>query len=118
MLLAAYRTNGNGHEYYGIDIDRTCVKIAALNLFLNGMWHSEVMCANALAPDDFVISYRISLLPLGIFKIEKKEASKLWQLHKNSFSTREPNQTGASITLDSTPFHERPKDNGTQLILF
>lgn len=64
MLLATYRILGSGHEYYAIDIDRVCVKITALNLFLNGIWNSEVMCANALLPDDFVIAYHISLLPL------------------------------------------------------
>jgi type I restriction-modification system DNA methylase subunit len=118
MLLASHRINGPGNEYYGIDIDRTCVKMTALNLFLNGVWNSEVMCANSLAPDDFVISYRISFIPLGIFKIEEKEQSKLWHLHKNSFPIRKNNATGASIILDSTPFSERTKDDGTQLNLF
>jgi len=118
MLLAAHQTNGQGHEYYGIDIDRICVKMAAINLFLNGMWGSEVMCANALSPDDFVISYRISFLPLGIFKIEDKEQSTLWHMHKNSFPVKQEKKTGESITLDETPFAERPKDNPTQLYLF
>ena len=118
MLLAAHKVNGQGHEYYGIDIDRTCVKMTALNLFLNGMWNSEVMCANALSPDDFVITYRISCLPLGIFKIKVKEQSKLWQLQKNSFPVKENKQTGAGIVLDPTPFSERKKDDATQLGLF
>lgn len=117
MLLAAHRANGQGHEYYGIDIDRTCVKMTALNLFLNGMWNSEVMCANALSPDDFVISYRISFIPLGIFKIETREQSKLWNLHRSSFSVL-PERKGDSIILDSTPFSERKKGDGTQLGLF
>ena len=118
MLLASHRANSPGHEYYGIDIDRTCVKMTALNLFLHGMWNSEVMCANALMPDDFVISYRISMLPLGIFKIEEKENSKLWHLHKNSFPVREVKQFSNAIILDSTPFSERNKDDSTQLDLF
>jgi ribosomal protein L11 methylase PrmA len=118
MLLAAHRVNGTGHEYYGIDIDPTCAKVTALNLFLNGIWNSEVMCANALSPADFVIAYRISFLPLGIFKIEVKEESKLWHLHKNSFRCKENKQTGSNIILDSTPFSERRKDNATQLDLF
>lgn len=118
MLLASYRINGPGNEYYGIDIDRTCVKMTALNLFLNGIWNSEVMCANALMPDDFVIAYRISFIPLGIFKIEVKEHSKLWYLHKNSFPVREKKKTGASIILSPTPFSERKKDDATQLGLF
>jgi type I restriction-modification system DNA methylase subunit len=107
MLLAAHRNNGIGHTYYGIDIDRTCVKMTALNLFLNGIWGSEVMCANSLSPDDFVISYHISLFPLGIFKIEEKEKSMLWNLHRNSFEKREVK-----------PFNEPPKEGGSQLLLF
>lgn len=118
MLLAAHKVNGQGHEYYGIDIDRTCVKMAALNLFLNGIWSSEVMCANALSPDDFVFAYRISFLPLGIFKIEVKEESRLWHFQKNSFAIKENKQVSASIVLDSTPFNERKKDDATQLGLF
>ena len=118
MLLAAHKVNGQGHEYYGIDIDRTCVKMTALNLFLNGVWNSEVMCANALSPEDFVIAYHISFLPLGIFKIEVKEQSKLWRLHKNSFPIREYKQRGTNIELDPTPFSERKKDDATQLGLF
>ena len=118
MLLASRDINGWGHEYYGIDIDRTCVKMAALNLFLNGVWNSEVMCANALMPDDFVISYRTSFLPLGIFKIEDKEQAKLWHLHRNSFTTSPKERKGVAIILDSTPFNERKKDDGTQLGLF
>jgi hypothetical protein len=115
MLLAARRTFGCGHQYYGIDIDRICAKMAALNLFLNGMWNSEVMCANALKPDDFVIAYRISLLPLGIFKIEEKEHSILWSMHQNSFQKE---QKSDAIVLDRTPFADRKTDNGMQLDLF
>ncbi len=107
MLLAAHRNNGSGHRYYGIDIDRTCVKMTALNLFLNGIWNSEVMCANSLSPDDFMISYHVSLFPLGIFKIEEKEKSMLWNMHRNSFEKREVK-----------PFTEPPKEGGNQLVLF
>lgn len=118
MLIAASKINGATHEYYGIDIDRTCVKMAVLNLFLNGVWNSEVMCANSLMPDDFVIAYHVSFFPLGIFKIEEKEKSMLWHLHKNSITkaTEEPN--GSDITLNDIPFLERKKDDPTQLNLF
>ena len=44
MLLAAHKVHNGNHQYFGIDINRTCVKMTALNLFLNGMWRSEVMC--------------------------------------------------------------------------
>ena len=76
------------------------------------------MCANALAPNDFVIAYQISFIPLGIFKIEEKEQSKLWHLHKNSFPAKKNKATSASIILDPTPFSERTKDDATQLDLF
>ena len=115
MLLASHKVNGPGHEYYGIDIDRTCVKMTALNLFLNSIWYSEVMCADALLPNDFVISYHISFAPLGIFKIEEKEKSRLWHLVQQSL-TKE--KTSDNIALDSTPFNERSKDNSSQLNLF
>ena len=118
MLLASYQVNGTGHEYYGIDINRTCAKMTALNLFFNGVWNSEVLCANALLRNDFVISYRISLFPLGIFKIEVKEQSKLWHLHQFSFEVEETKRISADITLDPTPFAERKKDDATQLDLF
>lgn len=118
MLLAAHQLNGNQHHYYGIDIDRMCVKMTALNLFLNGIWNSEVMCANALSPNDFVVAYHISLLPLGIFKIEEKERSLLWNMHRNSSVSKENNRLSEGIIPNQTPFAERPKDNGSQLILF
>lgn len=118
MLVASHRLNGPGYQYYGIDIDRTCVKMTALNMFLNGMWNSEVMCANSLMPEDFIISYKISLLPLGIFKVENKEHSLLWNMHRNSFDRKEKHTPGSLITLDQTPFIERTKDNSTQLDLF
>jgi hypothetical protein len=118
MLIASFKVNGYGNEYYGIDIDRTCVKMTALNLFLNGIWPGEVMCANSLSPTDFVISYRVSFLPLGIFKIEHKEDSKLWHLHRNSFVKESKPSAGSLIQLDSTPFSERNKDNSIQMDLF
>ena len=85
MLLAGAQDMGPDHEFYGIDIDHTCVKMTALNLFLNGVFHSEVMWGDALLRDDFRMSYRISFLPFGIFRIQDKERSRLWHMHVNSF---------------------------------
>jgi hypothetical protein len=82
------------------------------------MWHSEVMCADALRPDDFVIAYHISFLPLGIFKIEVKEESILWNLHRNSFEKNNKERKGADIELDATPFIDRKQNEATQLDLF
>ncbi|MES3017431.1 MAG: N-6 DNA methylase [Bacteroidota bacterium] len=116
LLLAAHRQNGAHHEYYGVDIDHTCVKISALNLFLNGVWNSEVMCSNSLIPNDFGISYRISLLPLGIFRIEAREQSVLWNLHRNSFSLKALQDK--KDVLDLKPFRDQKTDNSSQLNLF
>jgi type I restriction-modification system DNA methylase subunit len=117
-LLLAYReVKGDGHLYHGIDSDHTCVKMTALNLFLNGIWGSEVMCADELVPDDFKVSYLITRLPLGIFKIVDKNISVLWRMLK--YSKLPPNnKLGPTIILDPTPISERPKDNSTQLDLF
>ena len=114
MLLVSAKTMGWRHEYYGIDVDHTCVKMTALNLFLNGVFHSEVMCANALDRNDFRMSYRISFLPLGIFRIEEKEKSKLWHMYQNTFlvnkETPKPDIQGRNDT-DNT-------DRGSQMQLF
>ncbi len=119
MLLAAHRQSKYPNEYYGIDIDRTCVKMTALNLFFNGAFNSEVMCANALSPTDFVISYRISMFPLGIFKVENKEDSLLWNMHCNSFAKQETKgKMSDKIVVDNRPFSERGKNNASQLVLF
>ena len=116
MLLASRKRVGIGHEYYGIDIDPICAKMTAINLFLNGMWNSQVMCANALSPNDFVIAYNISLVPLGIFKITEKEKSRLWQMHSNCFTkSKENEQTKVGI---QTPFAKPLDGNATQLDLF
>jgi type I restriction-modification system DNA methylase subunit len=101
MILAAAKNMGWRHEYDGIDLDHTCVKMTAINLFLNGVFHCEVMCANALNPDDFGMSYRLSFLPLGIFMIVDKESSRLWNMHKNSF---EKKQESVRSTVVPSPF--------------
>jgi type I restriction enzyme M protein len=100
MLLAAHKELGSNHEYFGIDIDETCVQMTTLNLFLNGIFHGEVMCANALNSDDFRISYKPSFLPFGIFRIEKKENSMLWHMQQNP-SDKKAKPTFAPIESDA-----------------
>jgi type I restriction-modification system DNA methylase subunit len=113
MLLASARENGPDHEYYGIDIDHTCVKMTAINMFLNGMFHSEVMCSDALSPDDFRGSYKISFLPFGIFRIAEKENSWLYCLHKNSFRNIKPEGEKPELV-----FQGKSIGKATQLKLF
>ncbi len=115
MLMTAAKRLGWGHEYYGIDVDHTCVKMTALNLFLNGIFHAEVMCANALDPNDFRISYKLSFLPLGIFRIEEKERSRLWQMNRNAFTQ---NAKPVPPHIISPSEETKPAGNGSQLRLF
>jgi type I restriction-modification system DNA methylase subunit len=110
MLIAGRNVNGRQHEYYGIDIDHTCVKMAAINLFLHGMFHSEVMWADALRPGDFQMSYRISFLPFGIFRITDKEQSPLYHMNAASWK-KEPVFPDFEET-DRKPMH------GPQLTIF
>ncbi len=84
MLVAFAKCSTLLHTYYGIDIDAVCAKMTAINMFLNGL-RGEVICADALAPTDFRFGYKISLFPLGIFKIEKEE-SFIWQFQQKKFS--------------------------------
>jgi type I restriction-modification system DNA methylase subunit len=86
MLMAMLKEAGPYHEYYAIDLDQICVKMTALNLFLSGLFRSEIMCANALMPEDFRVSYRTSFLPFGVFRVKEREQSPLWHLLKNSWN--------------------------------
>lgn len=88
MLLAANKVFGHGHFYYGIDVDPLCVKITAINLFLNGVFKGEVMCADALSPFHFIESYVLSFLPFRITRITEKEQSPLWNRHNALFMSK------------------------------
>ena len=113
MLLAGNKVNGPTHEYYGVDIDETCVKMTALNLFLNGLFHSEVMCADALVPGDFRVSYRTSFLPFGIFRIQDKEQSMLWHILQNSWPEKKVKEQ-----KEPPEFSETKVVAGNQLTIF
>jgi type I restriction-modification system DNA methylase subunit len=113
MLLAGNKVNGPMHEYYGVDIDETCVKMTALNLFLNGLFRSEVMCADALARDDFRFSYRTSFVPFGVFRIQNKEDSTLWHILQNSWPERKVKEQ-----MEPSEFSETKVATGNQLTIF
>jgi len=117
MLLCGAKHNGKHHHYFGIDIDPTCVKMTALNLFFNGIFHAEVMCADALSPDDFRISYQLSLLPLGIFRITDKQRSPLWHSHLQAFQKKEAIEK-KGIVLPSEQTDNGLDPNASQLSLF
>jgi ribosomal protein L11 methylase PrmA len=113
MLLAANKVNGPMQEYYGVDIDETCVKMAAINLFLNGVFHGEVMCADALLPGDFRVSYRTSFLPFGIFRVKEKEQSPLWHLMQNAWPDMK-----VRAQKEPPAFSETKVITGSQLTIF
>lgn len=85
MLLAFGKQSVIPNYYYGVDIDPLCTKMTTINLFLNRL-RGEVICAGALFPDKFSFGYKISFLPFGIFKIDKKEDSVIWQMNQTAFS--------------------------------
>ncbi|MGE0566609.1 MAG: class I SAM-dependent DNA methyltransferase [Bacteroidia bacterium] len=103
MLLAFEKGSKCKHAYYGIDIDPRCVKMTAINLFLNGQC-GEVVCGDALAHNDFKFGYEISILSLGIFKIVEMETSTIWKSQRTTNSTSNP--------------HEQKKPPQSQLELF
>lgn len=118
MLLAAAKHFGPMNEYYGIDIDLTCVKMAALNLFLSGIFHAEVMCADALIPETFVVSYKTSFLPFGVFRITTANLSPLWHMLQIR-NTGAPTTKGENIVLPSEEQGSNASPSNTsQLQLF
>ena len=118
MLLASGRENGMHHNYFGIDIDHTCVKMTVLNLFFNGLFDAEVMWADALMPDDFRMSYQLSFLPIGVFRISEKEKSSLWNMHSESFKkNRQPDFENAPILSSKLVGKIHKEQGGSQLVL-
>ena len=114
MLMAMLKEAGPYHEYYAIDLDSTCVIMTAINLFLSGMFRSETMCANALLPEDFRVSYRTSFLPFGVFRVKEKEQSPLWHLLKNSWNnSKKKEDTKPPPDLDGKQVQQ-----GNQLTIF
>ncbi len=112
MLMTGSRILGSKHSYYGIDVDLLCVRMTVINLFLNGVFKGEVMCANTLNPfDSFVESYILSFLPLRIFKITNKEDSPLWHSQVASFGKLKK-EDNLNLVQKIT------KDTGSQLNLF
>lgn len=102
MLLSSAKVMGKHHRFFGIDIDLVCVQMTAINLFLNGIFQAEVMCANALQFDDFHISYSISFLPFGIFRIKDKEQSLLYRNRRHQKEKYTPNvqqESGTQLSI-------------------
>lgn len=113
MLLAKSVTCGKHHHFYGIDIDPICVQMTIINLFLNGIFHAEVMQANALNPHDFVVSYVTSFIPFGIFKITEREDSPLWNRLQATFRKGQVTPTDREFKVVTVN-----TDRGSQISLF
>ena len=86
--------------------------MSVINFFLSDIFHSEVMFANAFLPGDFKVSYRTSLLPFGIFRIEEKEKSPLWQTYNS------PPEKKDEKPFDSWTEKGTKAPDGSQLNLF
>jgi type I restriction-modification system DNA methylase subunit len=116
LLLCGAKRLGRGNSYYGIDVDHTCVKMASINLFLNGVFQSEIMWADALMPGDFRMSYKISFLPFGIYRISVKEDSYLWHAYMSTFDNQ---QTASHSDKTFSPeAGSHFSSDGSQLKLF
>lgn len=112
ILMAVSRISGATQEYYGIDIDHTCAKMTALNLFLSGLFQTETMWGNALARDDFRASYVTSFLPFGLFRVQQKEQSRLWHLMQNTWAANKP------IIQEQPDLNSIKYSEGSQLSIF
>jgi hypothetical protein len=88
--------------------------MTALNLFLSGLFRSETLCANALLPEDFRVSYRTSFLPFGIFRVKEKEQSRLWHLLKNSWNGSKEKEA----KKEPPEFVGKQIEQGNQLTIF
>jgi hypothetical protein len=111
MLMASQKCHGQKHEFYGIDLDHTCVKMTAVNLFLSGLFRSEVLCADALVPEDFRVSYKTSFLPFGLFRIQEKEKSRLWHMLRDTWNLKPTEKKQYDGTGTNYP-------GGSQLLMF
>jgi type I restriction-modification system DNA methylase subunit len=118
LLMTGSIVQGKQHEYYGIDTDHTCVKMTVLNLFLNGVFHGEVMCADALRNDDFRGSYKLSFLPFGIFRITEKEKSRLWYAHVSGFTSIKKPDFGNEKWQSEEKSNDIDNSGASQLHLF
>ena len=91
--------------------------MTVLNLFLNGVFYSEVMCAEVHLPEEYRGGYIVSLVPFGIFRMEDKKKSLLWHLVNNPPTenvVQDENDNPSSEKAEE----DSPKAAGTQLSVF
>jgi type I restriction-modification system DNA methylase subunit len=112
LLIAARNTSKvSTHTFFGMDINPSCVKMAAINLFLHGM-KGEVLWCNSLDDDDFRGGYRtghrLATNEFGIIKIEEPGQSMAFRI-----KTENPEKAN---DLEFSP--HKPEKPGNQLKLF
>lgn len=76
-------------NFYAADLDRTCVKMTALNMLFHNL-KGEVVCKNSLDPSSYFFGYRVNrYLHLGLPLIEplQKEQSFEWQMWQQRLQT-------------------------------
>ncbi len=86
LLVAARQQAGWQNEFYGIDSDPTCAKMAILNLYMNPVYYGETMQSDTPDPKEYNGSYASPAFPDGIVTLDRKEQSRLWYLLRNKFS--------------------------------
>ncbi len=85
MLLASIkvcRKNNLDPYCFGADLDNTCAKMCAINLFMYGI-QGEVACMNSLT-NDFFFAYKLTNpFQGGLTIIKEKEESVIWKSMNN-----------------------------------
>lgn len=131
MLLAAAKRNRNAF-FFGCDNDITCCKMAVINLILNTL-QGEIALMDTLAmkyTKSWEVSYRNwNGINMPVYRVvEDQNDSNLWQMHINTFMSKEPERTKEAVVEFTEPIYERPivlpaktakkKANTLQLELF
>jgi type I restriction-modification system DNA methylase subunit len=101
MLLAAKKINPFNH-FYGADLDETCCKMAAINLFLNGV-KGEIAHMNSISME-FYKSYKLTGMPFPSLTINTNKAESVFFTTAEKIKEKEPEkfqqQFDAKVGID------------------
>ena len=87
MLLAAKKINPF-NRFYGADLDETCCKMAAINLFLNGV-KGEIAHMNSLSME-FYKSYKLTGMPFPSLTINTNKTESVFFTTAEKIKEKEP----------------------------
>ena len=93
MLLAFAQSNPQ-NQFFGADVSQTCVKMATVNFFLNGL-KGEVAWMNTLSME-FYGAWHVNTQGIGIVPIEKKQ-SRIWS--NPPIANKDEPEEGAQLIL-------------------